>query len=180
MGEIKSTLDLVMERTRHLTLTEAEKREQALSEFKKNLSGLLMKFQDGLLSLDQVHEELKTLQQKAGFTDAKIVVAEVLKRLDLDQDNERLLTLVEKLYDLDTAAIALILQSYHDTLATSAGNRAQVIKANLTRLSGIAGSAVLPNLEADSDWAVERASIRTQFGAKLAQESAQLTASASS
>jgi len=46
MAEVKSTLELVMERTRHLTLTEDEKREQAVAEFKGSLGGLLQKVQD--------------------------------------------------------------------------------------------------------------------------------------
>ena len=49
MAEVKSTLELVMERTRHMTLSEEDKREQALAEFKKSLGGLLQKVQDGVL-----------------------------------------------------------------------------------------------------------------------------------
>ncbi len=46
MGEIKSTLDLVMDKTRHLTLSDEEKQEQKEKEFKKNLKGPTQKFQD--------------------------------------------------------------------------------------------------------------------------------------
>lgn len=46
MGEIKSTLDLVMDKTRHLTLSDEEKQEQKEKEFKKNLKGPAQKFQD--------------------------------------------------------------------------------------------------------------------------------------
>ena len=49
MGEIKSTLDLVMEKTRHLTLSQKEKEEQKQIEVNKRLKGLLQKYQDNLL-----------------------------------------------------------------------------------------------------------------------------------
>ena len=39
MTEIKSTLDLVMEKTRHLILSDEEKQEQKENEFKKKLKG---------------------------------------------------------------------------------------------------------------------------------------------
>jgi len=46
MAEIKSTLDLVMEKTRHLTLSDEEKQEQKEKEFNKKLKGPAQKIQD--------------------------------------------------------------------------------------------------------------------------------------
>ena len=58
MGEIKSTLDLVMEKTRHLTLSQEEKEEQKHIEVDKRLKGLLQKYQDNLLKKEQLEKEL--------------------------------------------------------------------------------------------------------------------------
>ena len=44
MGEIKSTLDLVMEKTRNLTLSSEEKAEQKYDEIYKQVKGFLLKY----------------------------------------------------------------------------------------------------------------------------------------
>ena len=54
MGEIKSTLDLVMDKTRHLTLSDEEKQEQKEKEFRKKLKGPAQKFQDIKDKFDQL------------------------------------------------------------------------------------------------------------------------------
>ena len=54
MGEIKSTLDLVMEKTRHLTLSQKEKDGQKQIEVNKRLKGLLQKYRDNLLREEQL------------------------------------------------------------------------------------------------------------------------------
>lgn len=180
MAEIKSTLDLVMERTRHLTLSAEEKREQALAELKKNLSGLLLRHLEGMVSQEQFRKELHELQERSGLTDPRIFIGEVLQRFDLDQDNGPLLTLLAAIYGCDTTAIAQLLEDYRDTLAASAHKRQTRRQADLAHRHGISGSAVAVNLEADADWASERAGLRRQFEAQLSREADRLLQSTSS
>ena len=52
MAEIKSTLDLVMEKTKHLSLNDEEKLTQTNSAMEKRVSGVLKKCQDQILSRD--------------------------------------------------------------------------------------------------------------------------------
>ncbi|MBW2432576.1 MAG: hypothetical protein JRF36_03165, partial [Deltaproteobacteria bacterium] len=51
MGEIKSTLDLVMEKTRNLNLSDEEKQDQKNKEIESRLNGLLQKFEDQIITL---------------------------------------------------------------------------------------------------------------------------------
>jgi hypothetical protein len=46
MAEIKSTLDLVMEKTKNLNLSNAEKQDQKNKEMESRLRGLVQKYQD--------------------------------------------------------------------------------------------------------------------------------------
>ena len=43
MGEIKSTLDLVLEKTKNLTLSSEEKEEQKQKEIEKRIKGMMQK-----------------------------------------------------------------------------------------------------------------------------------------
>ena len=63
MGEIKSTLDIVLEKTKHLKLSQDEKRAQKSKEFEKRLMGLLQKYLDQLLNLHQLQKELNRLKK---------------------------------------------------------------------------------------------------------------------
>lgn len=46
MAEIKSTLDLVLERTKHLSQSSEEKQAQKQKDIANRLNGLLQKYQD--------------------------------------------------------------------------------------------------------------------------------------
>ena len=47
MGEIKSTLDLVLEKTKNLNLSSEEKQEQKQKEVENRIKGMMQKYQDG-------------------------------------------------------------------------------------------------------------------------------------
>jgi len=64
MGEIKSTLDLVMEKTKHLSLSDEEKQNQKKIESQKRINGLLQKYQDQVLSMEQLHTEYNLLKKE--------------------------------------------------------------------------------------------------------------------
>ncbi len=59
MGEIKSTIDLVLEKTRNLTLSKEEKLGLAREELEKKIGGLLNRYLDNLLPISRLKEELK-------------------------------------------------------------------------------------------------------------------------
>ena len=56
MAEIKSTLDLVLERTKNLTLTEEEKKSLQRKELEGKIRGWGQKYLDGLMRLSAVNE----------------------------------------------------------------------------------------------------------------------------
>lgn len=87
MGEIKSTLDLVMERTRHLSLSSEEKKRQQKEAFKKRLNGLLANFADGSLTVDALQNRISQLQKKLKVDDRKIVLSAIGERIDPGGDN---------------------------------------------------------------------------------------------
>jgi len=83
MGEIKSTLDLVMEKTRHLTLSPEEKDAQTKVEVHKRLKGLVQKYQDNLLRKDGLEKELDILKKTYDMN----VICDLQERLPLFNPN---------------------------------------------------------------------------------------------
>ena len=89
MGEIKSTLDLVMEKTRHLTLSQEEKKAQKEIEVNKRLQGLLQKYQDNLLKKENLKKELDHLKIEYDLDVNKMLAKLLLNSLKIDQNLAR-------------------------------------------------------------------------------------------
>jgi hypothetical protein len=174
MAEIKSTLELVMERTRHLTLSDEERREQALAEYKKSLGGLIQRFHDGFLTPNSFRGELLRLQESSQVTDIGIIFDEIGKRLDLDGDNAWALDLLAGAIGAQWEGIAAVLGKYREALEGLAGNRSDEAKRGIEKEWGISGTAVLPNLAADPGWAAEQQRLRERFEGLVDQELSKL------
>jgi len=145
MGEIKSTLDLVMERTRHLSLSAEEKEEQRREEFEKRLQGLLQTYADDAVSMDEFRDRLAALQKETGSTDQKMAVDAVTRRIDPDQDNDRWLALLDDLAPDIGRPLEEILATHRQDRAAVLQDGREQARDRLARENGITGSAVVPN-----------------------------------
>jgi len=175
MGEIKSTLDLVMEKTRNLTLSSEEKQAQKQLEIGNRIKGLVQKYQDGLLTNNQLETEYESLKKESDLSDNSLLVREILTRLDPDQDNHILLEALEDCCRLDTATPRAIVNDYRVTYNRAAQKRSAQLKEDLAQNKSISGTAVIPNLDADEQWQQEAQNIRNQFEIRLSQEIDKLT-----
>jgi hypothetical protein len=162
MAEIKSTLDLVMERTRHLSLSDEEKAHQQKADFDKRLQGLLQQYADGVLSVDTLQDRTASLQAELGVKDRGVLVAAIVDRIDPDQDNRRWLELV------GTTAPALR-RPLEEILADFSRRKREMLQKSENRLRdhlasqhGITGSAVGPNPLKDSTCRADLAALRQQ------------------
>lgn len=162
MGEIKSTLDLVMKKTRHLTLSAEEKQQQSRLQKQKLFKGLLQRHLDGLLSLEQLKDQIQQMQKTTGL-DAARMRTEIFDRIGLDQDNALWLAVAKELFGFDCSGLDAVLEEYRLALDAAEKQRRNDLKDALAQTSSIKGSAVVPNLEADPQWVSEWNGIRTCF-----------------
>ncbi len=174
MGEIKSTLDLVMEKTRNLKLSDKERKEQKQKENENRIRGLLQKYTDGLLTQKQLILDYKVFRGDAGLTDDNFLINEIISRLDPDQDNQFLLEILEDGCRFDVSTIRAILDDYRNIYNKAANKRTEQLKEVLARLQGISGSAVLPNLEADEEWQEQVREMRSGLEDTLSQAKSKL------
>ena len=170
MAEIKSTLDLVMEKTRHLTLSDEEKQEQKENEFKKNLKGPAQKFQDQAINKRELKKEINNLIKTYDLKDETIIIREFLNRLGFNQDNQSMLALLNELWSIDITKLEAIFNDYNETIQTEAQKRMEEIKENLAQKRFISGSAVVPNISADDEWIRKFQDIKDKFDQLLGVE----------
>jgi hypothetical protein len=171
MAEIKSTLELVMERTRHLHMTDEDKRKQAALAFKETVNRLTLKYLDRQVDLEQFRTELNRLGGES-TSDMADAAAEIGRRIDPAADNAPLLDLIKYGLDFDVSGIEAALHYFREALHRQEDQACERLKADLLK-KGILGSAVVPNLEADKDWAKRREemldTVREELAAQIAQ-----------
>ncbi len=152
MSEIKSTLDLVLEKTKHLSLSEEEKAGQQRETYQQHLKGLLQKYADGLLTSDSFQDQLKTMQEQLNFNDEKLLISQILIHVDPDQDNTHWLDLLDVYRPNLRIPLQEILAVYAQRRETISQSNIQHHMDQLKSERQIHGSAVLPNLFGDREF----------------------------
>lgn len=176
MAEIKSTLDLVMEKTKNLNLSEEEKQDQKSKEIENRLRGLVQKYQDEIISMEQFTAEYEALRKEFNLTDSQNnqLLKVLCARIELGQDNQALLELLSQFTDHNIEKIASILKDFNTAIQTAAAAKGQLAKDELARSHHISGSAVVPTLDSDPAWHKMTEEIRVQYNRLLEGEKAKI------
>lgn len=151
MAEIKSTLELALERTKGLTMNKEEKHEFKRREMEKKISGLLQKYLDGFLDDERLRAGMQALGEGEYEQAKAMLLSKSLALLSMEGDNRMPLQLLQGFSGLSTEAIqhevevsAKALEDHEKAFETAILNR-------LAR-QGVSGSAVVPNLDGDGEW----------------------------
>ncbi len=145
MSEIKSTLDLVMERTRHLSLSEEEKKSQQQAAYAKRLQGLLQQYGDQIFSVADFRKHFAALQAEMGSTEQQVPAEALVARIDPDQDNARWLELMAQEAPALCAPLRSLLDGYRSQRSELLAADGQDQLDRLAREHGISGTAVKAN-----------------------------------
>jgi hypothetical protein len=180
MGEIKSTLDLVMEKTRHLTLSQEEKDAQKKVEVHKRLKGLVQRYQDNLLRKDGLEKELDILKKTYGMNVDGALSNLLLSSLEPGRPYKTYIELLNENCDVDVSGLEKIFQDFKGAVKSVTEKRFNEIKADLEKKRGISGAAVVPKLEGDHQWLSMLGDIKGRYDQILSREKGRLTAGLSS
>lgn len=161
MGEIKSTLDIIMEKTKSLTMTKDEKEELRRKEWTNQVKGWVQKFLDGLTNLEKLKSELEKepeLQEVLG--------KELLERLQPDGDNIKIFQLMKGVLNIEKGPFLEVINEFQKEVACEQSKRLKNMKKQLTKRS-IFGSAVIPNLTLDESWSACYQKLEADFKKRL-------------
>jgi hypothetical protein len=177
MAEIKSTLDLVLEKTKHLSQSSEEKQAQVQKDIENRINGMLQKYLDGLFSLEQLQRDYKVLKAEFNLPENTILAGEVINRLDPGLNNLALFDVLEHVCHLDYSGIADVIKDFQAGYHTAAQSRMATLKESLAQKHLISGSAVVPNLEADEKWHLEAQAITSAVEQEINKEKERLIGS---
>ena len=169
MGEIKSTLDIVLEKTKNLTLSAEEKKAQKQKEIENRIKGMIQKYQDGVLSRKQLISEYEILKKDFNRSQNNTLILEITQRIEPHRDNQSLLELLQECCAIDTAAMETTIENFQKAYRAASQKRMKRLKDDLEQQYNIKGSAGLPTLDADEQWQQEVCKIRAGYEDQLSQ-----------
>jgi hypothetical protein len=180
MGEIKSTLELAMERTKHCAISEKEKEEMKQKEVFQKATSLFHRYREGHLSSNEVLKEIEKMERRTATTVKEYLLSHWIDALSLDDDDERILKGVES---LKGRGIAEVKQRFHHLLSQYQRDKGKVKGETGVQLiealkkDGIYGSAVEPKLEGSELWKKENENLDQSYRMKLEEIKQQLRVS---
>ncbi|MGZ3535109.1 MAG: hypothetical protein ACXU9K_07770, partial [Thermodesulfobacteriota bacterium] len=86
MGEIKSTLELAMERTKKFALSDKDKEEIKQKEVLQKAGSLFHRYGDGHLSLNEVLKQIEKMDEKTVTTVRQSLLSQWIDALSLNDD----------------------------------------------------------------------------------------------
>jgi hypothetical protein len=168
VGEIRSTLDLVLEKTRNLTLSEEEKRNLAREELDKKIRGIVGKYLDNLLPLDRIREELESIESNEPDLPYKLFTKHLLAHVDLDVDASAILSALKEVVGFDPAPLEALQQEYKVEKEMARRSFAEdTLSAFKER--GVSGSAVVPNLDGIPEWVQFQSELSERYREKIGE-----------
>jgi RNA polymerase-interacting CarD/CdnL/TRCF family regulator len=176
MGEIKSTLDLVMEKTKNLSLSDEERQGQKNKEIESRIRGLLQKFNDQALNVDNLRSEYQKLQKDYDLSDNAPLIKEICRQIELGKDNHALFELLVQFKVADIEGVTSVLHEFDEVIDAAAQERSKILQNKLAEAHFVSGPAVVPNLEADKAWREKAREIRAKFEPLLNQAKTKLLA----
>jgi hypothetical protein len=160
MAEIKSTIDLIMERTKNLSASPEEREAYQRQEREKHIQGLIQRLFDYNLTLDDVKDELEKEKESGRAAEAmESLKGALAAHIDPDADNERLFRIANELVGTPEDRLREILRTCQAEWFARNTALMERQKRELES-TGVSGSAVLPNPEADPQWKSRREETR--------------------
>jgi len=83
MAEIKSTLELAMERTKKIAISKEERKEIKQKEILHKINGLFRRYMEGHLSLNEILKEIERMDEKTRPTAKEILLSQWIDALSL-------------------------------------------------------------------------------------------------
>ena len=167
MAEIKSTLDLVMERTKHLQLSEHERSEQKARESEARIRGLIQKLQDQMLSEEQFTTEYQRLKTDYDLADDRGLISECFSKLSINGDNRATLAALKNAEGFDLNPIGDMIRRFQSRYQEMAGDIVQRMAEAYAAKYQITGTAVTPNPNRDVQWREEVEKLEMEFREEL-------------
>lgn len=171
MGEIRSTIDIIMERTRGMTLSSQERHDLEQEELRKRVRGLLLRLKDNPDSPDEVLNSLNDEPPDKKTLLLSLLWKEIIEELPSDKGLPADLDLLARLPQgpAKEAVIQELRAAYKSGIKSSAEDKKKLAAEARKKLqaAGISGSAVIPILRGSADESADVRQLMDRFRPRL-------------
>ncbi|MCA1960500.1 MAG: hypothetical protein LDL33_06870 [Desulfomonile sp.] len=177
MSEIRSTIDLIMERTRGMTLSEKEKEEVHREELSKRARGLCIQLMEHRAEVAEVLSALEADPEQDRELLRSLLWKQIVEALPADKSALEYLNILERFPQAKSKTNAQLLEKVRSLVKSGEKTRAAERKKILIRerkkleAVGIAGTAVVPLLPEDANVGAELAATLEPIKRELAAAS---------
>lgn len=163
MGEIKSSLELALERTKGLKISEKEREEIKRKEIVQKAESLAHRYREGSITIKEIQKEMERMEKKRATEIENHLIDHWLQGLSLTLRDERILDGIEALRNQPMDEIKRefrnLIVSYQEEKENTKQKLRTIILEGLKK-EGFDGSAVDPCIESSPLW--EKESLRIE------------------
>jgi len=177
MGEIKSTLELAMEKTKKFAISEKEREEMKQEEVLQKAASLFHRYREGLLPLHEILRQIDRMEKERATTVKELLLSQWIDALSLDDDEEKIFKGIELLEQRNIDEARQEFRSLRSRYQREKEKIKEKVRLQLIeglRKEGIYGSAVEPKFEGNELWEKENERLRHSFKMALEEIKEQL------
>jgi len=166
LGEIKSTLDLVFEKTKNLTLSDEEKLSLAHEKLDKKVQSFCNRYLDNFFPASRLKDEMEKIVSNDRELAYNFFRKYLLSRFDLDGDNLLIVSALSEIASCDIGSLKNLQKEYD---SEKENTKKAVTEKSLLALqeSGVSGSAVVVNLDNIPEWNEFLKTLRKKYQERL-------------
>jgi hypothetical protein len=155
MAEIKSALELAMEKSKKYVISDEERERIKEKEILQKATGLFHRYKEGHLSLSEMMREIERTDKKMRERVKEVLLSQWVDTLSLDFDPERLFGALESLKGRSLNDIRKKFESLRSIYRNEIEEAKRTLSLQLVEAlkdEGIDGEAVEPNVEGSEEW----------------------------
>jgi len=166
MGEIRSALDIIMEKAKNLEVTQEEKTEIRRKEIEAKAKGMVQRFLDGAVRLEDLTGEISNMDEQGQEWVKEAIKNDCMERINIEKGNKDILELLEKVVGMSTEPISSLIKEFQNKLSQEI-ERVRGELAQGLQEKGIKGSAVIANHKAWPHWSSLEKRLQNEFRKQL-------------
>ena len=165
MAKIKSTLDLVMERTKNLAMSREDREALQRKEGEDKARGWARMLIDQKITIDELMKDFTVESSRYGAL-ADILHVELTRHIDPDADNSIILKALTEVIGLEVKPFTDFINDYHARYELYRQEHQGRLLSEL-KARGISGTALVPNIDHDEVWQSFVKGLKDRFRQKI-------------
>jgi hypothetical protein len=165
MAKIKSTLDLVMERTKNLAISREDREALQRKEWEDKARGWVRMLIDQKITIDELMKEF-TVESSRYSALAEILHTELTRHIDPDGDNSIILKALTAVLGLEVKPLTDFINDYHARYEFYRQEHKGRVMSEF-KAKGISGTALVPNMDHDEVWQAFVKGLKDRFREKI-------------